>query len=92
MTLSPERRMWQSVIEQAFSDAMRPDPKNQNDLREKRIAANWIRSCGPDFRLVCDLAGMDPDFLSDAFNAGRVDREVMRSSSKLSKEKNYDLR
>lgn len=83
MSISPEQHLWQFVIEKAFVDATNPAPANATDLREKFIATAWIRNCGRDFRFVCSLAGMDPHFLSDAFNANRVDREIFKNTSKI---------
>lgn len=76
---NPERDMWQAVLVQAFVDATYP----REDLKlqhEKRKADSWIRSAGTDFRFVCNLAGMDADFLRDAYVAGRVSRERLRSA------------
>lgn len=81
--MSPEQLLWQTVIEKAFVDAINPEPANRDDIREKARASAWIRNCGRDFRLVCDWAGMDPHFLSDAFNANRINRETFRNSSKI---------
>jgi hypothetical protein len=83
MSMSPEQLLWQTVIEKAFVDATNPEPANKDDIREKARASAWIRNCGRDFRFVCSLAGLAPQFLSDAFNANRVDREIFRNSSKI---------
>jgi hypothetical protein len=83
--MCPEQELWQVVIEKAFVDAINPDPANATDVREKSIAAAWIRNCGKDFCFVCSLAGMDPHFLSDAFNANKVNRETFKNSSKVGK-------
>jgi hypothetical protein len=81
--MSPEQELWQTVIEKAFIDAINPKPANPDDIREKARASAWIRGCGRDFRLVCSLAGMDPEFLSDAFNANKINKDVFRNSSKI---------
>lgn len=83
MSMSSEQLLWQTVIEKAFIDATNPEPANADDIREKARASSWIRNCGRDFRLVCDWAGMDPDFLSDAFIANKINRETFRNSSKI---------
>jgi hypothetical protein len=81
--MSPEQLLWQTVIEKAFIDAINPDPANAEDRNQKSVATNWIRNCGRDFRLVCTLAGMDPNFLSDAFKANKINRETLKNSSKI---------
>lgn len=81
--MSPEQHLWQSVIERAFVDATAPVSNDDTEARAKRQAADWIRGCGKDFREVCSLAGMDADFLSDAFREGRVDRVALKNASKV---------
>lgn len=86
---SPERSLWQAVVYQAFVDATAPDPSHRESVRAhresvraKRDAHDWI-SGSRSFRTVCALAGMDPDFLSEAYRAGRVNRSVLKSASKI---------
>jgi hypothetical protein len=81
--VSPEQLLWQTVIEKAVFDALNPEPANDQDRHEKPMAERWIRNCGRDFRFVCSLAGIDPRFLSDAFNAGRISRDTLRNSSRI---------
>jgi hypothetical protein len=81
--MSPEQHLWQKVVEQAFVDAT-AGAAPSDDARagtDRRKASDWIRGCGRDFRMVCGLAGMDPDFLSDAFRAGRVQRVFLKNAS-----------
>jgi hypothetical protein len=59
----PERRLMQSVIITAISDA-RGDTRDRRPERveaDKRAAISWITEAGADFREVCDLAGLDAD-------------------------------
>jgi hypothetical protein len=83
MSMSPEQLLFQTVIEKAFVDAINPDPANDIDRRAKSEAVAWIANCGRDFRRVCEWAGMDPDFLSDAFNANKINRNTLKNSSKV---------
>lgn len=75
MTKSPEQIMWQSVVYRAALDA------TGIDAREKRDADNWFRRAGSHFRAVVTMAGMDPDFVRDAYIAGRVDRDLLRAAA-----------
>jgi len=75
----PQRRLWQSVIYQAFMDATGNEPGYSGGIKAKRDADSWIRRGGRSFRDVCSLAGMDPDFLSEAYKNNRVNRDVMKS-------------
>ena len=77
--MSPEKRLWQSVVVKALTDATAVDPSSDEDLRAKREADSWLRGGGKDFRRVCSLAGFDPDFIRDAYTSGRVDGELLRS-------------
>ena len=73
------REMWQAVLHRAFLDATY-DGYARADKMEQITAYRWIRHCGKDFRHVCDLAGMDADFLSNAYRSGRVDRHLLKGS------------
>ena len=59
----PERRLMQSVIITAISDA-RGDTRDRRPERveaDRDAALKWITEAGRDFREVCDLAGLDAD-------------------------------
>lgn len=71
------REMWQAVLHRAFIDATYDGPQKA-EKREQEEAHKWISRCGQDFRTVCDLAGMDADFLSNCYNAGKVDRHLLK--------------
>ncbi|MFG6573201.1 hypothetical protein ACGYLO_16530 [Sulfitobacter sp. 1A13353] len=73
------REMWQSVLHRAFLDATY-DGDARADRMEQITADRWIRQCGKDFRTVCEMAGMDADFLSEAYRAGKVDRHLLKGS------------
>ena len=72
----PEKRLWQAVLFQAVRDAT-----SQHDSREKREADAWIRSGRKDFREVCSLAGMEPEFIQEAYIGGKINPELLRSST-----------
>ena len=79
---SPEQRLFQAVIIQAFLDATFDGGGGLSTTLplDTRKAADWIKDCGRDFRMICDCAGWDAQFLSDAFRAGRVDGKLLRRS------------
>lgn len=83
----PEQELWQAVLFAAFVDATRVDPPDTENRRAKRDADRWIRGAGKDFRTVCALAGMDPDFLRDAYVTGRVCPERLRNGERSHKAK-----
>lgn len=66
-----ERELWQAVLEQAINDACYEGDK-QETLREGVVADRWIRRNTRDFQQVCTLAGMDPDFIREAYMAGKL--------------------
>ena len=73
--------LWLRVLEQAFIDATY-DGTGRTAQRESDKAHNWISRCGPAFQEVCSLAGMDPDFLSNRYNAGQINRVLLKASEK----------
>ena len=75
--LSPEQALWQRVVMQALLDATR-DAKGQEATMAKRAADTWIRDGGRHYRDVCAMAGMEADFIRDAYIAGRINRDRLR--------------
>ena len=72
--VTPERMLWQAVVHKAFLDALCPK-ENQNSadqVKATREAIVWIERGGKDFQQVCSMAGMDPDFLREAYLRGRM--------------------
>jgi hypothetical protein len=57
--MSAEQRLWQHVLLAILSDLQ---SSSEQAHREQSFARRWV---GPypsrDFRVVCDLAGLDPD-------------------------------
>jgi len=77
--ISQEKRLWQAVVYRAFADAT-AESHGGISSREKQEAISWIKRGGRDYRRVVTMAGMDPDFLRDAFIGGRVDAKLLRHS------------
>lgn len=78
--MTPEHTLWQSVLLQALTDATY-DGANDDLLREKRDADGWLRGFSRDFRRVCALAQIDPDFVRESYVAGRINPELLRAGT-----------
>jgi hypothetical protein len=65
MSKSPERQLWRHVLYAVFSDL----ESFSEHLRENRSTARrWVgKYPSKDFRMVCDLAGFDPDHVHAQF-------------------------
>ena len=80
MIFSSEMELWQEVVRKGVVDALRP--ANTQDPQERyyrRDARHWIRNKTKDFQVCCDLAGWDADFISEAYNNGRIDFEKLET-------------
>jgi len=82
--MTPEKHLWQAVVFKAIMDATANDPKNGDDIAEKRRSDIWIRKGGPDFVQVCTMAGIDPAFIREAYISGRIDRDMLRKEKEAS--------
>jgi hypothetical protein len=57
-----EQALWAAVITQALMDAASASAKD--DARyARRIALRWLALPDDDFTTVCDMAGLDPDYV-----------------------------
>lgn len=74
----PEVRLWQHVLFQAFTDATY-EGTDKDMIRERGNSHYWITHSGRGFRQVCSLAGMDADFLRDAYIRGKINRTRLKS-------------
>jgi hypothetical protein len=58
------RRLWLNVIQRAFADAMVKSRRPSATVLADRDAGRaWLLNFGRDFRYVCDLAGMDANYV-----------------------------
>jgi len=55
---TPEQDLWTSVLSKAAHDAI-----FSSDWLEARKAIAWFKSNSEDFKEVCELAGIDPDYV-----------------------------
>ncbi len=86
--MTPEKRLWQTVVLRAVIDGL--SDKKSGDTTERaarREADAWIRAAGSDFREVCSLAGFDPQFLRDAYQAGKIDIKALQSFERYKSER-----
>lgn len=74
----PEQRLWQAVLYTAIRDATASNPSLDTDIREKSRADSWIRGGGRDSRMVCEMVGVDPDFIQDSYVSGRINPALLR--------------
>ena len=63
---SAERQLWCAVLDRAMQDAMDriatvSGPQERLKLRQE--AREWFSRNGDDFRVACESAGYDPDYL-----------------------------
>lgn len=63
----PEQALWRAVILQMITDALSNSQKRDH-LRFKKDAWHWLTSHSRDFRIVCDYAGYDPEWLQEQIN------------------------
>ena len=60
---SEEAKLWTSVVSMAAYDAVKKTEYDVYASREILEARNWFRNKGWDFHYVCNLAGMNPDYV-----------------------------
>ncbi len=72
--MSPEERLWQAVLGQAISDAMMEDPQSSKSVDAKKSARRWFDFADGNFRMGCELAGLNPDAVSEAWRSGSLSR------------------
>jgi hypothetical protein len=71
-----EGKLWKSVISMAAFDAVKKTEYDVYANREIQEARNWFRNKNWDFHYVCNLAGMNPDY---------VHFKMMRQINKIEK-------
>ena len=65
--ISGELRLWKAVFGKAMYDLA---PDSQISDLEREQAASWVGT--PDFRLVCSLAGCEPDVVQEQIESGKA--------------------
>jgi|GEM_PF-3184902 len=59
--LTPERRIWRAVLEQAYFDAHLPREADGSEPVERTLARAFLCTDSPELRLVCDYAEIPRD-------------------------------
>lgn len=77
---TPEQELWQTVVYNAILESLYPG-EGRERRNAKRDAIRWIEFGGRDFKRVCSLAGLDPDFIQDAWRAGRFNLADLKCSA-----------
>ena len=81
--MTPEQKLWQSVVVKAALDATANYPASSEDHLAQKQADEWLREGGADFKEVCNLAGLDPDFIQQAYIGGRINADLLRSKEAM---------
>ena len=79
--MTPEQNLWVNVIAQQFHDATRkilPPHKKKNGKMQDRpnnnavyVARTWFETNSEDFQMVCNLAGLSPEYVIRKYNEVR---------------------
>lgn len=77
---TPEKVLMQSVVYRAFLDTEYTGTSKENILA-RDVADSWLRRRSADFCAVCHLAGLDPEFIRDAYVSGRVNFDALRRAA-----------
>lgn len=87
-----ETALWVSVIAQAMMDALKR-PQTPETKYYKREAIDWLSKNSPDFIMVCENAGMNPDYVRKmakrALVANRRWRAEPRQGARYEERKHY---
>ena len=73
---TPEQRMFLNVITQAVHDASY-NGEERYDVYHRDQAISWLTSNSYDFRLVCKLADLDPDYAFMKFQKA-IDSDIYK--------------
>ena len=72
------RDLWCAVLLQVIADAKSECPYSAADRRARDEARNMLNFKGRDFRMVCELAGLDPAAVGERWDAGLVAHVAMK--------------
>lgn len=61
-SISAEKSIWRAVISQAFIDLIK-NSKRSEDVLAKYSAKKWFTENNTNFKTVCELAGVDPNWV-----------------------------
>ena len=69
----PNQELWKAVLRQTFEDAFLPRKVHLADY-EKREARNFVTSRSENFDVVCEMAGLSPDYVWNKLNKFRKEK------------------
>jgi len=73
----PNQELWKNVLKQAFEDAFLPRKIHLADY-EKREARNFVTTRSENFDVVCEMAGLSPDYVWDKINQFRNNKQKVK--------------
>ena len=73
----PNQELWKAVLKQTFEDAFLPRKIHLADY-EKREARNFVTTRSENFNVVCEMAGLSPDYVWDKINQFRNNKEKVK--------------
>jgi len=73
----PNQELWKNVLKQAFEDAFLPRKIHLADY-EKREARNFVTTRSENFDVVCEMAGLSPDYVWDKINQFKNNRKKVK--------------
>lgn len=73
----PNQELWKAVLKQTFEDAFLPRKIHLADY-EKREARNFVTTRSENFDVVCEMAGLSPDYVWDKLNQFKNNREKVK--------------
>ena len=79
---SPEHYLWVSVLTKAAHDAL-----FSSDWRESKMAIEWFKRKGSNFKKVCEYAGKSPDYvyqkMIEQIHKRENEMEAVRSGNRV---------
>ena len=78
----PNQELWKAVLKQTFEDAFLPRKIHLADY-EKREARNFVTTRSENFNVVCEMAGLSPDYVWDKLNQFKNNKEKVKHVFKM---------
>lgn len=74
----PTQELWKQVLKQAFEDAFMPRRINLCDY-EKREARDFVSTRSENFDVVCEMAGLNPNYVWDKLSQFRNNKQKVKN-------------
>jgi hypothetical protein len=71
--MAAERDLWRAVMRRAIEDLFL-DGTEREKVAARREAHEWFRRAGRDFEFVCQMNGLEPEAVQDAYLGGMMDK------------------